>query len=214
MQKLILFTSVFLLLTCSLVAQQKFKPSTSIGFNAGGSLCRVGFNPPVNQNALNTGYAGLVFRHVSEPHIGIQIELNYAGRGWIENLDSLGTYKRNLKVLDFPVTAAFIAGSKKLRFVFTLGPYLTYLLHDEEKRSIVDTAYYKEYYGKELSGNWKYGLTGGLSVEWHTPLGAFGIRAAYCYNLTNIFPLNNEKYYYSGSKMQTLNAGITYSIKL
>jgi hypothetical protein len=214
MQKLILLTSVFLFLTSSLVAQQKFKPSTSIGFNAGGSFCRVGFNPPVNQNILNSGYAGLVFRHVSEPSVGIQIELNYGGRGWIENFDSAGTYKRNLKVLDFPVTAAFIIGSKKLRFVFTLGPYLTYLLHDEEKISIMDTAYYKEYYGKELSSNWEYGLTGGLSVEWHTLLGAFGIRAAYCYNLTNLFPLNDEKYYYSGSKMQTLNAGITYSIKL
>jgi len=122
----------FVCLLCMLLnldAQQKFIPSTYIGINAGGSFCRVGFSPVIKQNMLSATSAGLVFRHVSEPHIGIQIEMNYAGRGWIENLDTIGTYKRKMEVLDIPVTAAFIAGSKKLRIAVTLGPYMSYLLH-------------------------------------------------------------------------------------
>jgi hypothetical protein len=214
MPKPIFYITILLLFTGSLSAQQKFIPYTYIGLNAGAGFSHAGFKPTVNQNILSGAYTGLVIRHVSEPHVGIQIEVNYAGRGWIENLDSAGIYKRNLKVADFPVTAAFIAGNKRLRFVFTLGPYLTYLVHDAEKITVPDSFYFKDYYGKKLKGNLFYGLTAGFSLEWETALGIFGIRAAYCYNFTDIFPLKDEKFYYLQSKLQTLNAGITYSIKL
>ncbi len=153
---------------------------------------------------------GIMFRHVSEPHIGVQIELNYAGRGWTENRDSLGTYTRNLTVLDIPFTAVFIIGSKNLRFAFNLGPDVTYLLHDKEKNSIVDAVYvpdyyrfihngkvypeygnpyYLGYYGKPMPQTWSFGLTGGASIEWYSKIGTFAMRASYCYMFTDYFSL-------------------------
>jgi hypothetical protein len=214
MLKSILLSWVFLLLTWSLDAQQKFVPSTFLGINAGGGFCSVSFNPKVNEKILIGTSTGLIFRHVSEPHIGIQLEVNYAGRGWIENRDSIGTYKRNLTVLDIPVTAAFVAGSNKLRFALNLGPYVSYLLHERETISIPDTANYQNYYGKRLVNKWEFGFTGGLSVEWYTPLGAFSLRASYYHSLSNLFPLNSNTFYYAGSRTQAINAGLTYFIKL
>lgn len=230
-----LLAFLFLLCVLKLTAQQPFTPSTYFGITAGGAFNRVGFTPKVKQNMLASNSFGVLFRHVSEPHVGIQIELNYAGRGWIENRDSLGTYTRNLTVFDIPVTAVFIYGGKRLRFAFNIGPDITYLVHDDEKISIVDAVYipdyyrlihndkiypeygnplYMGYYGKPLTQQWSFGFNGGLSVEWHTKIGAFGIRASYCYMLTNYFPLNGDTFYYEDSKSQTLNLGVSYFIKL
>jgi hypothetical protein len=235
MLKKVLFALLSLLCVLNIAAQKPFIPSTYLGLTAGGSFSHVGFTPYVKQNMLAASSFGLLFRHVSEPHIGIQIELNYAGRGWTENRDSLGTYTRNLKVLDIPVTAVFIIGSKTLRFAFNLGPDVTYLIHDEEKISIVDAVYlpdyyrfvhggklypeygnplYYGYYGKPMSQSWSFGFNGGVSVEWYSKIGAFGIRASYCYMLTNYFPLNADEFYYEESKSQTLNLGVSYFIKL
>jgi hypothetical protein len=203
-----------LMFTLNLGAQQNFVTSTYIGANANASFSRVSFDPAINQNWLTTTSFGLIFRHVSEKHIGTQVELNYAGKGWIEDLDTIGTYTRDLQALDFPVTAAFIAGSKKIRFAFTLGPYISYRLHEKETINIADSRYYRAYYLKPLESKWEFGFTVGISAEWHTAFGVFGARVAYCHSLTNIFPLSSDNYYYAASRSQTLNAGIIYFIEL
>jgi hypothetical protein len=204
-----------LLCVMNLAAQKPaFTPSTYLGITAGGAFNRVGFTPYVKQNMLAASSFGVMFRHVSEPNIGVQIELNYTGRGWTENRDSLGNYTRNLTVLDIPFTAAFIIGSKKLRFAVNLGPDVTYLLHDKENISIVDTAFYKGYYGQPMNQSWSFGFTGGASIEWYSKIGAFAIRASYNYMLTNYFSLKSDTFYYEESKSQTLNLGICYFIKL
>ena len=214
MLKSILPAFFFLMITLNLDAQQKFVPSTLIGADASVSFCRVSFDPAIAQSLLSNTSLGLVFRHVSEPHIGTQIELNYAGKGWIEARDTIGTYKRNLQVIDMPVTAVFIAGSKKFRFAFTIGPYGSYRLHEKETIHIPDSRYYREYYLKTLESNWEFGFTVGISTELYTAFGVFGARVTYCHSLTNLFPLSSDNYYYSASRSQTLNAGIVYFIEL
>lgn len=230
-----LFAFLSLLCVLSLAAQKSFTPSTYLGITAGGAFNRVSFTPYVKQNMLAANSFGVIFRHVSEPHIGVQIEINYAGRGWIENRDSLGNYTRNLTVLDIPVTAVFIVGSKNLRFAFNLGPDVTYLLHEKEKISIIDAVYipdyyrfvhgdkvypengnpyYLGYYGKPMTQTWSFGFNGGASIEWYSTIGTFAIRASYCYMLTNYYSLKSDIFYFQESKSQTLNFGISYFIRL
>jgi len=119
MLKRILYPFILFIIVINCKAQDQFKPSTYIGINAGVNISRVAFTPHIDQNPLTSISGGLVFRHLSEPHIGLQIELNYAGKGWIENLDTLGSYKRSLQVYEIPMLAVFIAGSKVFRFSFT-----------------------------------------------------------------------------------------------
>jgi len=214
MRKTIVSVLFFVLITLNLGAQQKFSPSTYIGINAGVSFCSVNFDPSIEQGLLSAPSFGILFRYVSEKHIGTQLELNYAGRGWIEKRDSIGTYTRDVKVLDIPLTAAFIAGSKKTRFAFILGPFISYRLGEKETIMIPDSRYYRDYYLKNLESNWEFGFTGGISAEWHTAIGAFGARAVYSYNLTNIFPLNSNHFYYGASRGQAIHAGLTYFFEL
>lgn len=234
MLKKLLSALLSVLCFLNLAAQKQFTPSTYLGITASGAFSHVGFTPSVNQNMVAASSFGLLFRHVSELHVGTQIELNYSGRGWTENRDSLGKYTRNVTVLEIPVTAVFIFGGKKLRFAFNLGPDVTYLLHEDEKISIVDAEYnpdiyrfihggevypngnplYLGYYGKPLTQTWSFGFNGGASVEWYSKIGVFSIRASYSYMLTDYFPLNGDVFYYENSKSQTLNLGVSYMVKL
>jgi len=214
MRKILLPVFLSALFTVNLGAQQKFSPSTYIGINGGVGFCSVNFDPSVNQGQLTTPSFGIVFRHVSEKHIGTQLELNYAGSGWIEKRDSAGTYTRSLTGLQMPLMAAFIAGSKRVRFALTLGPCLSYLLDDKETVKIPDSRNYRDYYGKKLESKWDFGFIGGLSAEWHSAIGVFGARVAYRYNLTNTFPLNSDHFYYGASRGQAIQAGLTYFIEL
>ena len=235
MVKRILLLSGYLVIMFSLEAQVTFKPSTHIGINAGVNINRVSFTPTVKQNLLTAASAGLVIRHLSEPHIGLQIEVNYAGKGWIENLDSIGTYRRDLQVIQVPLQAVFVAGSKTVRLAVTLGPYFSWLRDEKETISVPDiqdypyytwlkaekgtivvpdTRHYRAHYRQKLPGSWEFGFTGGLGIELHTKIGAFGLRASYSHSLTNLFPLNDDTFYFNASRSQVLHAGITYFIKL
>jgi hypothetical protein len=220
LKRILILVLMFPLIT-NLEAQDTFKPSTYIGIHAGTNLSRVSFRPSLvsyipsaRQGLLTSPSFGLILRHVSEPHIGLQLEVNFAGKGWKENLDSIGSYTRNLKTLDIPVMAVFIAGSRTLRLAFTIGPYLSYLRHEKETINIADTLDYHTYYNKPLINNLEFGFTGGLGIELHTKLGAFCIGASYSHSLTNLFPLNVHEYYFYRSRSQALNAGLTYLVKL
>ena len=213
MLKRILFQLFISFIALSLKAQDQFKPSTYLGINAGINFARVSFRPSIRQNLLSTVSGGLVFRHVSEPHIGLQLEFDYAGKGWSEDLDSLGTYKRSLQTYHLPVQAVFIAGSRVLRLAFMLGPYVSWMKEEKETIS-VDTSHFRPYYTKPLEGKWEFGFTGGFGLEFHTRIGAFGLRAIYSNSLSNLFPLNSDTFYYNASRSQALHAGFTYFIKL
>lgn len=213
MLKRILFPFVLFVIAINSTAQDQFKSSTHIGINAGVNISRVAFTPDIDQDPVTAASGGLVIRHISEPHIGLQFELNYGGKGWIEDLDTLGSYKRSLQVYNIPLQAVFIAGSKVFRLAFTLGPYVSWL-KDEKETVSVDTKYYRTYYGQPLEGKWEFGFTGGLGIEFHTKIGAFGLRAVYSNSLTNLFPLSASTFYFNTSRSQVLHAGFTYLIKL
>lgn len=202
------------LLTLPIAAQKPRLSDTWIGFHGSGGVCRLNFNPRVNQNLKTVMSAGLVLRHVSEPNVGVQLEFNYAEKGWIEDRDSLGIYTRSRQNLDIPVLAAFVAGKNKVRAVVTLGPYISFRLKDTDKIELTDDRYAFSYYGEVLGDKMEFGFTGGIALEWYSPIGVIGIRANYANSLTNVFLLNSDTFIYSTSRYQLITAGLSYYIKL
>jgi hypothetical protein len=211
MKTLLLFLA---LVPLSLAAQKPDVSETYVGLQGSAGFSRVAFDPRVTEDLKPSQSFGLVLRHVSEPHVGVQLEVNYTQKGWIENRDSLGTYTRSRSVADIPVTAAFIAGKGKVRAVVTLGPYVSLRLKDEEKIALTDDRYAFSYYGHALADRWEFGFTGGISLEWHAPVGVFALRATYAHSLTNVFLLSGDAYVYSASRNQVILGGLSYYIQL
>jgi hypothetical protein len=210
MRKRIRILTFLLFTVSSLLAQDRlFKPTTHIGVNGGINFSIASFKPSIKQSFLPSYAFGLVFRHVSEPNIGLQLEINSFGKGWKELIDSVGSYTRRLETISIPITAVFIAGSKTLRFSFIVGPYVSYLRDNSETVDLLEP-FSRPHYYKSLESKWEFGFTGGVAAEIHTKIGGFAVRATYNHALTNIFPLNRDEFYFSASRQQVIHAGMMY----
>lgn len=207
--------SILLLSILDTAAQQdSFKSQTYLGLQTGWNLCYTNFIPAIGQEIYAANNTGLVFRHVSEPRIGLQLEVNFAHKGWIEKRDSVADYKRVMQTVDVPMLAVFLFGKKKMKFAFSIGPYLSYRRKETENLQLSDSASFRPYYLKPLEDKWEFGLMAGLGLELHSRIGVFAIRGSYHYGLTNLFPLNVPEFYYENSRMQMINAGFLYMVNL
>ncbi len=216
MSRLVLIWLLFSYLCPNLNAQDKFKSHTYLGIHGGVNLSTVKFVlPSVNDQVMLTSRnLGIIFRHISEPNIGFQAEVNLAGKGWEEKNDSAGTYIRRLETIDLPVTAVFVFGTKTLRFSLALGPYVSYLRDEKESIKITSPVYTKEYFNVPVENDWEFGFTGIVGVEFHTKLGVLGARGSYNHALTTLFSPQGEKVYFRGSRNQVINLGLFYMIHL
>jgi hypothetical protein len=231
----ILIFLLFVFPGLGLSAQKTFEPTTHVGVHGGMDFSTMSFRPQLNEEFLPGKEFGIFFRHVSEPHIGIQFEINAADKGWKEVIDSVGSYTRKLYTINVPVLASFIAGSKTIRFVFTIGPYVSYRRYDTEVLKLIEkqdytaltfrtirynseiipvmeTPFRRQHYYKPLASNWEFGFNGGVAVEIHTKIGGFSIRASYSHALTNLYPLNKGPYYFSASRMMVIYGGVGYFV--
>lgn len=215
MLKIFTILAFILLSTLDTTAQQNdFRPSTYLGLQTGFNFCYTNFIPAIDQKVYTANNTGLVFRHISEPGIGLQVEVNFAHKGWIENRDSASDYRRVMQTVDFPFMAVFVFGKRKVRLAFSVGPFLSYRRKETEHLNLADSSYFRAYYQKSLENKWEFGLMAGLGLELHSRIGVFALRGSYCYGLSNLFPLNVSEFYYENSRMQMIHAGILYMIKL
>jgi hypothetical protein len=79
---------LLLLVQFSLFSQAQdvpFKKEFFLGARGGMIFSNVKFKPNVEQDLYIGNSAGFIFRMISEPHVGIQIELNYINKGWKRN---------------------------------------------------------------------------------------------------------------------------------
>lgn len=98
--KLIIKNKIILifLLTTPFLSLGQFVPKTSFGVKQG-----IVFSTLFSEEGIHTykaGYqGGIVFKHISEPKLGIQLELNYTQKGWTDNYNNSDLYQRKLHYL-------------------------------------------------------------------------------------------------------------------
>ena len=101
-------------------------PEIYIGTSHGVNGSMMLFSPKVPLT-YQLGYnGGLAFRYVTEEHFGLQVEVNYSQRGFTEEG---GVYSRQFNYVEFPFDT-LLSGNTH-RFIFNLGPKLSYLLEDK-----------------------------------------------------------------------------------
>lgn len=170
-------------------AQEDFKSETYFGVKMGGNNSRMLSTPNVKQDLHNGLTGGMVFKHLSQKSLGIQIELNYIQAGWSEKLDAESIYTRHLNYIQLPFMSHLSLGNKT-RFVFNLGPYVSYLLSESEEVSLAEGTIEKDYYGKKADGKGDFGLCMGLGIGQKTAIGMFQLESRISSSLTDIFTTN------------------------
>lgn len=206
---------IILLITgCAIAssAQPKdFQTELYFGAKGGMTFSKVRFYPNVVSQFEQGNTGGIMFRLISEPHIGFQIEVNYTQKGWKE--DSIG-YARKLNYVSIPIMTHINMGNKALRYTLNLGPEVAFMISEEEKFqyppavSPSDPAY-RTYIGKLTDTQVDFLFTAGLGMEYHMKNGsAFSLEGRAFYSLPNLF--NPKTYPYKVSQGNGAQATFAY----
>ena len=211
---------LFLQFSLSAFAQNEpFKKEFYFGAKGGMVFSRVKFKPNVEQNMYTGNSAGLLFRMISEPHVGIQVEVNYLQKGWEEKpIAGLSqTYVHKLNYVDIPIMTHANLGTKAYRFTLNLGPTVAFLISDSQGMNPpspgIPSVPPIPYWGKPIDSRVDFLFTGGIGSEVHFKhAGALALDARVFYSLTNLY--NYKNYGYDPSQTNGLQVTLSYLFRL
>lgn len=181
-----------------------FRPYSSLGARGFFSMTTVSFNPTPSPSFLYAYGGGLYFCHVSQKHLGVQIELNYVQKGWRE-IYADGVYSRKLHYLELPFLTQVTAGKGMTNIIFNFGPLLSVLLTDTEQ--IGDNLSALDYYGTAINNPVEFGVSAGLGLLFKTSGGHIQVEGRYSHNFLNIF----DQQIFNTSQNMSITASLTYA---
>lgn len=145
MQKTIWFCT-FLLISISSFSQ------FSVGYRYGIGSHGINLEPdyPFHVPYIRSSQ-GLIVTYNNENNAGLQLEINYAQKGWREE-DTISSeiyFQRDLDYIEVPVYAHFEIGKKMLRPVVIMGPYIAFQINDS-----YDHNGYDKYFTQDIYANY------------------------------------------------------------
>lgn len=199
MKRLLLLFLLWVPLT--LVAQVRLEhPEMYVGVHAGATGSMVNFSPSVSLQPFMAfgATAGVGWRYIAERHFGLQIELNYAQRGWQEKEG----FQRQADYIELPMMTHLYVG-KKVRGHLNLGPQIACLIAQRSWGNQTDAPQHA------LADNhFDYGLCGGLGMQVLTKVGVYEIDARFNYSLNHYFSSRKSDYFSASNHM---NIALTLS---
>ncbi len=205
--------------------------------------CRVGFGPTFSSMDLRTFsnttvgtknmqqyFGGIAVRYLSEKNLGFIVELNYSQQGWEQDFKVKDnpayegfSHIHKLNYLELPILTHIYFG-RKVRFVFNLGPKLSFLLNDSEEMNEKLANYLAngeasggmithQYY-RMAERKIDYSLVGGLGLEFRTGIGHFMLEGRYTFSLGGDIYSNSKADVFARSANRVLSAKLTYYVKL
>ena len=195
--------------------QTDFKTELYMGVSGGTTFTKVRFYPNIAESYMQGYASGMMFRLISEPHIGFQAEVNFTQKGWKE--DSVG-YSRRINYISIPIMTHINIGKKTVRFILNLGPEVAFKISEKEK--FADPAVsepgatgYRTFFGKPSDNSLDLLFTVGIGMEYHLRGGgAFALEGRGFYSLPNLFDKN--KYVYSISQGNGIQVKLAYFFQL
>ncbi|MDZ7605217.1 MAG: porin family protein [Cyclobacteriaceae bacterium] len=129
---------------------------------------------------------------MSDKHAGVQIETNFAQRGWIVNDTTSGKDIDTVNAMNYfemPMLSHINIGGGKLRGLFNLGPYLGYALSRQVtvKNGITGAEDSWDYqFDNDKDGRVDFGLAVGAGFEYRFSFGKFAAEARYLFGFGDV----------------------------
>ncbi len=206
MKRVLLITPFLFLSFISIKAQDEFKPEFYLGIIQGASFSKVDFAVAGIDQEFIPGYGGgLVFRYISEPVAGIQVELNYAEKGWSGKPGTYQYYKGRLSYIELPFLTHITLGKKRSYFTLNFGPYVSYMIMNDIKSNID--------YPLDIDNKFEFGYCVAIGSGFRSPIGTFQIEGRYLNSVTNFFNTSTKTQFYA-SRNQVIFTSLTWLVKI
>ncbi len=195
-----------------------FESRLFVGAGAGVLLPSIDFVPTVFQETGWGIHGGISAKYLSQKHLGMILEVNFAQRGWKQEFASGSTlaYTRQLSYVEIPIMTHVYFGNKT-RFILNLGPQISFLVSDKVKANtdFLQNPPAGTQFG-QIQHKFDYGLVGGLGMELNTKIGSFDVEGRYYFGLGDIFDNKREAgmQKFSRSAHRLIEAKLTYYLPL
>lgn len=206
-------------------AETHYKSHVAIGGHAGMSMSRMSFSPSVPQGWLTTPNVGVQVSYAEEKLVGLLAELNFTQSGWKETFDDNPglSYKRTLSYLELPVMTHITVGTKRVKWIFNLGPQIGYMLsnsasanfdYSKPAASGIEATRHCEQMSMPVKNRFDYGICAGTGVEiWLQPRHSIYIEGRFYYGLNSIFG-SSKSDVFSASRPMSLAFTAGYNFRL
>lgn len=229
MKRLLPVILLFFLFSIQISAQKKdFEKELYFGVGGGALMTSVDFLPSVLQKSHMGIHGGISAKYISENHLGLLLELNYAQRGWTEDfpVESGFAYSKTLNYLEIPFMTHVYFG-KKFRFIINAGPQIGVLLGSSDNMNealSADIAAKKQQDPEAEIGmqyvsepkKFDYGIVGGIGMEFKTGAGNIALEGRYYFGLGDVFEnrKTKEDFYFNRSAHRIIEAKLSYFFKV
>lgn len=197
-------------------AQTPFQKEWSAGASFGSTFSSVGFSPSVSQSLLMGFTGGATLRWLTEKHLGLQFEVNFAQQGWKEEFKEQPEYKynRTINYVELPFLTHIYFGSNKARFFLNLGPKIGYALSEstEENLAGAEPNKYNKQHDMPIEKKFDWGLCAGPGFELRTGIGSFLLEGRYYMAFGNIYGSDKDDAFSGKSNPQVMSVKLTYLI--
>lgn len=199
-----------------------FRPKFYLGAGGGVLFSMVDFVPNIPQGYRMGYHGGVSAKYISENHLGLIGEVNFAQRGWKEKFEDNPdfSYSRTLNYLEIPLMTHVYFG-KKIRFIFNAGPQISFLLSNassmnEALKNAVDAGKVEKTHQYAMPDRkFDYGLIGGMGMALKTGIGDFDLEGRFYFGLGDIFDSRiSSNSHFSRSASRSIQAKLTYYMKL
>lgn len=213
---------ISILICCFLVAIGAHA-QFSVGIQGGSNFSSMDFtnNTAYRFTEVNSSQGligGLVAQFEGGKHTGLQLEVNYTQRGWIEK-DTVGIndlkYRTRMDYIEVPFLTHINIGGGKLRGIFHIGPYIAYALNKSTEvtdQNTGSTESSEHTFNKEEDNRLDYGLLAGGGIEYRLSYGVITAEVRYTIGLGDI---NKVKTYQSEvSQFRVLGILLRYTLPI
>ena len=195
----------------------------SIGLQGGSNLSEMDFTNNPKYKFTEVKYSqgfigGLLVQFLNEKHAGVQAELNYTQRGWIEKDTIAGNnlkFKNQVNYLELPILTHVNVGGGNFRMIFDIGPYIAYALSANETITDLNNGSEEHNditFNKDEHNRFDYGLLAGGGFEYRMPFGKLATEVRYTIGLGNLSKIKFQES--EVSQFRVLAILVRYTIPL
>lgn len=190
MKKVIIFISSLLIFVSSLCyAQEGSKTYVGVkgGYNAFKANVYHQVYGYIADIGASSGYQyGMVMMHFLKPHYGVQMELNYTQKGYVQRFKNSPDFKTNFDYIELPFLVNVHTGQRNLHIFINAGLFIEYLVRLEEGELPVDVGDADFHpYDQDRDPKFGYGYRGGLGVFYDFKFGTLMFETNFSYSLSN-----------------------------
>jgi hypothetical protein len=193
--------NIFILFLC-LLAFVEAKGQSYVGVRGGVNIPSVNFTNFVN-GPIITGFRsqffvaptfGISYRNMQTDKIGVQVDLNYATKGWGQlTLAQTNTFITRINYLEMPFYLHWqLIGKRKLKFFLNAGAYVAWALSAEQTiENELDLIQNQIIYSVENDNRGDFGIYAGAGISYDFSIFILQVDGSFKSGFANILPVNN-----------------------